>query len=220
MKLKGIKTVAAVAAVSAGVLFAGSQSANASTKITVKSGDTVNKLASQYNVSAQNIAQANKIQDINKIYVGEVFTIGNDGEVQVSNQSTPAPVQAAAPVQQATTQAAPAAKAAPAQTAAPVQKQQVAPAPAKAAAPAAQTTNNSAASTNNDGSLDSIAAVESGNNYNARNGQYIGKYQLSSSYLGGDYSPANQERVARQYAVSRYGSVANAVAYRNSHNYW
>ncbi|KRM78161.1 hypothetical protein FD36_GL001120 [Fructilactobacillus sanfranciscensis DSM 20451] len=55
--------------------------------------------------------------------------------------------------------------------------------------------------------MDGIAQAESGNNYNARNGQYIGKYQLSASYLNGDYSPAHQEEVAQQYAVSRYGSV-------------
>ncbi|WP_142777649.1 cell surface protein, partial [Lactobacillus gasseri] len=38
-----------------------------------------------------------------------------------------------------------------------------------------------------------IAGRESGGSYSARNGQYIGKYQLSASYLGGDYSAANQE---------------------------
>jgi len=31
-------------------------------------------------------------------------------------------------------------------------------------------------------------------------------YQLSASYLNGDYSPANQERVADQYVAGRYGS--------------
>lgn len=55
-----------------------------------------------------------------------------------------------------------------------------------------------------------IAAHESGNNYGARNGQYIGKYQLSAAYLNGDYSPANQERVADQYVAGRYGSWTNA----------
>ncbi|MBB1063281.1 LysM peptidoglycan-binding domain-containing protein [Limosilactobacillus fastidiosus] len=51
-----------------------------------------------------------------------------------------------------------------------------------------------------------IANHESGGNYSATNGQYIGKYQLSASYLNGDYSAANQERVADQYVASRYGS--------------
>lgn len=55
-----------------------------------------------------------------------------------------------------------------------------------------------------------IAAHESGGNYNATNGQYVGKYQLSASYLNGDYSAANQERVADQYVASRYGSWTNA----------
>ena len=33
-----------------------------------------------------------------------------------------------------------------------------------------------------------------------------GRYQLDSSYLGGDHSPENQERVADAYVAGRYGS--------------
>jgi len=58
-----------------------------------------------------------------------------------------------------------------------------------------------------------IANKESGGSYSARNGQYVGKYQLSSSYLNGDYSSANQDRVADQYVTSRYGSWAAAKSY-------
>ena len=58
-----------------------------------------------------------------------------------------------------------------------------------------------------------IAGRESGGSYSARNGQYIGKYQLSASYLGGDYSAANQERVADNYVKSRYGSWSNAQSF-------
>lgn len=65
-----------------------------------------------------------------------------------------------------------------------------------------------------------IAQRESGGSYNARNGQYIGRYQLSSSYLGGDYSPANQERVADQYVASRYGSWDNALAFWNNNGWY
>ena len=68
--------------------------------------------------------------------------------------------------------------------------------------------------------LASIAQAESGNSYTARNGQYIGKYQLSANYLHGDYSPANQERVARQYAISRYGSIGAAAAFHQAHGWW
>lgn len=65
-----------------------------------------------------------------------------------------------------------------------------------------------------------IANKESGGNYNARNGQYIGKYQLSAAYLGGNYSPANQERVANNYVKSRYGSWVNAKNFWIRHGWY
>ena len=58
-----------------------------------------------------------------------------------------------------------------------------------------------------------IAQRESGGDYNASNGYHIGRYQLDPSYLNGDYSPANQERVADQYVANRYGSWENAQAF-------
>ncbi|WP_395318689.1 LysM peptidoglycan-binding domain-containing protein [Fructilactobacillus frigidiflavus] len=204
------KSIATVAAVSAGVLFAGSQSASASTtKHTVVEGDTLNKLSAQYGVSVQDLAKANAIQDINKIYVGEVFTIGDDGQVSVSDQSAvapvaaQAPVQATAPVQQA---AAPVAQA-------PVQA--ATPAPAQPAAPAASSVSGSDAA-----AKDWIAGRESGGNYGATNGQYVGKYQLSASYLNGDYSPANQEAVADNYVASRYGSWSGAQAFWQANGWY
>lgn len=65
-----------------------------------------------------------------------------------------------------------------------------------------------------------IANRESGGNYNASNGQYIGKYQLSASYLNGDYSPANQERVADQYVASRYGSWTAAQQFWQANGWY
>ncbi|MEN3251675.1 LysM domain-containing protein [Fructilactobacillus sanfranciscensis] len=206
MKFKGLKTIAAVTAVSAGVLFAGANSANASTRVTVKSGDTISELAKTYNISMQSIKDANNIQDINKIYVGEVFDIDN-GDVQVvapATTDTPAAatLSVTAPVQQAT---APAAQA-PAQPAAPVQK---------AAAPATSSVSGSDAA-----AKDWIAGRESGGNYGAQNGQFVGKYQLSASYLNGDYSAANQERVADNYVTSRYGSGSGAQSFWQSHGWY
>ena len=206
MKFKGLKTIAAVTAVSAGVLFAGANSANASTRVTVKSGDTISELAKTYNISMQSIKDANNIQDINKIYVGEVFDIDN-GDVQVVAPATTDTQAAAtpsvtAPVQQAT---APAAQA-PAQPAAPVQK---------AAAPATSSVSGSDAA-----AKDWIAGRESGGNYGAQNGQFVGKYQLSASYLNGDYSAANQERVADNYVTSRYGSWSGAQSFWQSHGWY
>lgn len=73
---------------------------------------------------------------------------------------------------------------------------------------------------NNSSAKQIIAQRESGGSYNARNGQYIGKYQLSASYLNGDYSPANQERVADQYVAQRYGSWDNALAFWNNNGWY
>lgn len=67
---------------------------------------------------------------------------------------------------------------------------------------------------------DWIAQHESGGSYTASNGRYYGKFQLDSSYLNGDYSPANQERVADQYVASRYGSWEAAQAFWQSHGWY
>lgn len=59
-----------------------------------------------------------------------------------------------------------------------------------------------------------IAQKESSGSYTAQNGQYYGRYQLTLTYLNGDLSPANQEKVANQYVVNRYGSWSAAK------NFW
>ena len=51
-----------------------------------------------------------------------------------------------------------------------------------------------------------IAQKESSGSYTAQNGQYYGRYQLTITYLNGDLSPDNQEKVANHYVVNRYGS--------------
>lgn len=55
-----------------------------------------------------------------------------------------------------------------------------------------------------------IAQKESGGSYTATNG----RYQLTDSYLNGDYSAENQERVADAYVAGRYGSWTAAK------NFW
>jgi len=59
-----------------------------------------------------------------------------------------------------------------------------------------------------------IAQKESSGSYTAQNGQYYGRYQLTITYLNGDLSPVNQEKVANQYVVNRYGSWSAAK------NFW
>ena len=59
-----------------------------------------------------------------------------------------------------------------------------------------------------------IAQKESSGSYTAQNGQYYGRYQLTITYLNGDLSPENQEKVANEYVTSRYGSWSAAK------NFW
>lgn len=55
-----------------------------------------------------------------------------------------------------------------------------------------------------------IAFKESSGSYYARNGRYIGRYQLDKDYLNGDYSPENQEKVVEEYVAKRYGTWEKA----------
>ena len=89
-------------------------------------------------------------------------------------------------------------------------------APAAPATPAAES-NTAAASTVSGSEAEAkewIAQKESGGSYTATNGRYIGRYQLTDSYLNGDYSAENQERVADAYVAGRYGSWSAAK------NFW
>ena len=72
----------------------------------------------------------------------------------------------------------------------------------QAASDVSQATNTSG----NSAAKEWIAQHESSGSYTAQNGRYIGRDQLTDSYLNGDYSPANQERTADNYVASRYGS--------------
>lgn len=85
--------------------------------------------------------------------------------------------------------------------------------------PVDNTTSNNQSSSEQE-AKEWIAQRESGGSYTAQNVQYYGRYQLSSSYLNGDYSPANQEQVANQYCVERYGSWANAKAHWEANGWW
>lgn len=84
---------------------------------------------------------------------------------------------------------------------------------AQATTPATSTAATTTTSSSDDAAKSWIAARESGGSYTAQNGNYYGKYQLSRAYLGGDYSAANQERVANQYVASRYGSWSAAKSF-------
>ena len=196
-----MKKVLVSAAALTGTIAGATVVANADT-VTVKAGDTVSELAQKYNTTVNTIQQLNNLSNPNLIFVGQQLKVNNDNNGQaVAQQNTNNNAQAAQ--QQATSQ----------NTQAQASTQQAAQQSASQNTQA-QASNNSNYSSNVSGSDAAakawIAQHESSNNYNARNGQYIGKYQLSASYLNGDYSPANQERVADQYVAQRYGSWTNA----------
>ncbi|GAW63974.1 peptidoglycan binding protein, LysM domain containing protein [Ligilactobacillus acidipiscis DSM 15836] len=154
--------------------------------IKIKKGDTVSELAEKYHTTTQAVAQANQLNDPDFILAGQNLTI--PGRPQISSTAQPTSM-----VNDAGT-----------------------------ITSLANVDLDKGASASSSNSLeptlagaeksarDYIIQHESSNNYNARNGRYIGKYQLDKNYLHGDFSPANQEKIAAQYVQQRYGSWANA----------
>ena len=196
---KKIKTtIAGVAALLA--FFAPSlASAQETVTYTVKSGDTLSEIAEKYNTTVEKLAAKNNIKDIHLIYVDQVLVI----EGTASTAAPAATTEETAPVATETVEEAPAATT-------------TYEAPAAPATPAAES-NTAAASTVSGSEAEAkewIAQKESGGSYTATNGRYIGRYQLTDSYLNGDYSAENQERVADAYVAGRYGSWTAAK------NFW
>ena len=196
---KKIKTtIAGVAALLA--FFAPSlASAQETVTYTVKSGDTLSEIAEKYNTTVEKLAAKNNIKDIHLIYVDQVLVI----------EGTAPSTATATAAASTTTYEAPAA-------AEEVTETTTYEAPAAPAAPAAES-NTAAASTVSGSEAEAkewIAQKESGGSYTATNGRYIGRYQLTDSYLNGDYSAENQERVADAYVTGRYGSWTAAK------NFW
>lgn len=205
-----MKKVLVSAAALTGTIAGATVVANADT-VTVKAGDTVSELAQKYNTTVNTIQQLNNLSNPNLIFVGQQLKVNNDNNGQaVAQQNTNNNAQAAQ--QQATSQ----------NTQAQASTQQAAQQSASQNTQAQASNNNYSSSVSgNDAAAKAwIAQHESSNNYNARNGQYIGKYQLSASYLNGDYSPANQERVADQYVAQRYGSWTNAQRFWEANGWY
>ena len=168
-------------------------SAQETVTYTVKSGDTLSEIAEKYNTTAEKLAAKNNIKDIHLIYVDQVLVI----EGTASTAAPAATTEETAPVATETVEESPAAT-------------------TTYEAPAAES-NTAAASTVSGSEAEAkewIAQKESGGSYTATNGQYIGRYQLTDSYLNGDYSAENQERVADAYVAGRYGSWTAAK------NFW
>lgn len=177
--MKTLKTVLLSTAVVAGFgILLGGKDALADEVYTVQPGDTLSAIS--YNFFGT-VDAMDQIVEANNISDKNLIFVGE--ELILPTDGT-TPVQAA-----------------PAQ-AAPVQTY------SESAPVAAPAVNNysSAVSGSEADAKEWIAFKESSGSYTATNGQYYGRYQLTNTYLNGDYSPENQERVADQYVAQRYGS--------------
>lgn len=202
MKLN-IKTKLAGFAVVLAFLAPSLTFAQESKTYTVKPGDTLSEIAETYNTTVEKLAKLNNIKNVDLIFIDQVLVI--DGEAPVAETTTTeapvaeveeTPAVAETVVEETTyeeTYSAPAS----------------APAAAESYSAPAATVSGSEAE-----AKEWIAQKESGGSYTATNGRYIGRYQLTDSYLNGDYSAENQERVADAYVAGRYGSWTAAK------NFW
>lgn len=201
--------VALSIACAAGFTVAGAAAANADT-VTVKSGDTLSQIADENNTTVSSIQSLNSLQNIHLIFPGQKLVINaNNGDAAVSTQQSAQTTQQAS--QQQTMQQA--SQQQTTQQASQQQMTQQASQQQTSQQQTMQTTQQAVASSSEQAARDWIASRESGGSYTAQNGNYYGKYQLSSAYLGGDYSAENQERVADSYVLNRYGSWANAKSH-------
>lgn len=221
MKIKTKLFVATAGIMSAGILV-GAPSANAGeiatdggTQWEVEQGDTLAKIADNYGVDYTEIHESNPstVADPNMIYVGDVLDIPvktqqqeeieeyfgsrNQEDVVAQEQEVEEVEQApeSEPVQEQEAE----------EVSEPVPEPEPEP---EVEEPAQSSTSDSEPDSNSAKAW--IANKESTNNYNAQNGRYYGKFQLDESYLNGDHSPENQEKVADQYVADRYGSWENA----------
>lgn len=195
---KKIKTTLAGVAALFAVFAPSFVSAQESSTYTVKEGDTLSEIAETHNTTVEKLAENNHIDNIHMIYVGQELVI--DGPAA---PVAPASTTYEAPAAQDETVSATVAETTEVEEETPVASETV-----------AEETVVSTVSGSEAEAKEWIAQKESGGSYTATNGRYIGRYQLTDSYLNGDYSAENQERVADAYVAGRYGSWSAAK------NFW
>ncbi|MBF8970903.1 LysM peptidoglycan-binding domain-containing protein [Streptococcus sp. NLN76] len=238
------------------LLIAASASATSADSYTVKSGDTLSKIAAERQTTVDSIVKLNNIKNPNVIHIGQVLelTTGTPNaaseqivsEETTVNQPQDAVVLEASSEQGNTSQAvvqsqeisetqqeiinetvkSPEDSAAVTSSASQTPKVENAPSssepdPVAASEPETpapvqeqSTATASSLSSDEQAAKEWIAQKESSGSYTAQNGIYYGRYQLTLSYLNGDLSPENQERVADDYVKNRYGSWVQA------HQFW
>lgn len=220
------------------------------TLVTVKEGDTTWDIAQKYDTTVQQIVKDNNLSDGgNLIHINDVLKVrADDGtdksqvtsqagqdnsQTQVqSNATAPASGSANSTAQTGSTgyqaNTASTSYQAPQQSTTNYQSSASTQSYASQAtqtaqqAPAKTTSYQSNATGSEKAAKEWIASRESGGSYTARNpssGAY-GRYQLLPGYLKGNYSPANQERVADNYVKGRYGSWQAAKNFWMAHNWY
>lgn len=168
--------------------------ANAET-YTVQKGDTLSAIAKKNGTTVDEIVSKNGIQDANKISIGQNLTINETTEETTEPSVRTEATEATAESTQST------------QSTESTQSEDT------------QATNTNLSSSEA-AAKEEVAQRESSGSYTAQNGQYYGRYQLASSYLNGDLSPENQEKVADNYVASRYGSWTAALAFWNANGWY
>lgn len=191
----------AMGALALGLVATGT-TANADTTIDsnhvqVEAGDTLSAIAQKHGTDVDTLVRENHIANKHLIHVGDKLVVmpgvkNTDANGKDTDNHVTNPVTTPTSDQQNTTT-----------NTTPVTQQ----------APATSVVSSNSAK-------EVIAQKESGGSYTATNSKYIGRYQLDASYLNGDYSIANQEKVADQYVAQRYGSWDAALAFHNAHGWY
>ena len=203
---KKIKTTLAGVAALFAVFAPSFVSAQESSTYTVKEGDTLSEIAETHNTTVEKLAENNDIDNIHLIYVGQELVIdGPVAPVAPASTTYEAPAAQDETVSASVVETTEVVEEAPVASEAVVEETVVS---TEASAPAATVSGSEAEA------KEWIAQKESGGSYTATNGRYIGRYQLTDSYLNGDYSAENQARVADAYVAGRYGSWSAAK------NFW
>lgn len=182
--------------ISAGVLFtSGTVSADSSVHV-VKEGDTLSEIAYDNDISLNKLAEDNNIENVNIILIGDKIIL--DGKVDVQSTNTDVVAQSNDK-----------------------DVEVVADKPETVAPQANSSVYEQFVSAGGTQELwDAIVIPESGGDPSATNGKYYGLFQGDISYGWPTGDVATQTKGAIDYAVKRYGSVSNAIAFRTSHNYW
>lgn len=168
---------------------------------TVVKNDTLFKIAKNYNISLQQLYQWNSQHDNNHtlIHPGDKINVTQDAANRNNNQIQRAGQQSTAvaqPQQQVQTQA------------------------ASVPAGSGSVYDQFIAAGGTPAMWQYIVMPESGGNPNAVNGRYRGLGQGDVSYGWPTGDVATQTRGMINYANSRYGSIAGAVSFRQTHNFW